>query len=98
VIQVQIKVIEVELERILGALKHLSEKPDSIVDAASAALDNESAGELFEKLEPLLRKNCISSLKYLDELRDISGTEELVKQIESYKFKQALDILEDLRS
>jgi HPt (histidine-containing phosphotransfer) domain-containing protein len=99
-IATQMKIIEVELARILDEIAHVNKPappPCESTVVITDEIDVSAAAEVFEELDPLLRKNCISSLKLTDKLREVSGTDELIKLIEGYKFKQAADLLALLR-
>jgi len=52
---------------------------------------------LLDELEPVLKAGNTKCLTYIDKLRLISGSEELIKQIEGFKFKPAIEILTELK-
>ncbi|MCL2222439.1 MAG: ATP-binding protein [Oscillospiraceae bacterium] len=63
----------------------------------SSNFDKESAGELFDQLEPLLNSLDTRCMKSIAELEKIPQTAILVRQIEDYEFKLALASLRSLR-
>jgi len=60
-------------------------------------VDIEKALELVEMLEPLLKNRDTRCIKLLDELSSMPETEELVMQIEGFRFKKALESLKSLK-
>jgi PAS domain S-box-containing protein len=86
--------VKSELDTILKKLEHLQPKPaPAEIDPA----DKERVLELFSKLEPLLKNKHTDSLNYVDELRGISGLNELVDLVEHCRFNQASDVLEKVK-
>jgi CheY-like chemotaxis protein len=61
------------------------------------ALEPEKIKELLEKLEPLLLEGNIESMDYIDELRGVAGSEELIQQIEDFDFKSAVVAITELK-
>ena len=59
--------------------------------------DAEKARELLAKLEPLLKSGNPECLKFVDELRSIPGSGELIKQIEDFYFDAAAKLLSELK-
>jgi len=53
--------------------------------------------EIFEKLEPLLKNKDTECLNMIDDICSITGTDELIKQIEDYNFKLAYDTFISLK-
>jgi|GEM_PF-703070 len=53
--------------------------------------------DLFLRLEPMLKNHNPECIHLLDELHAVPGTEELVRQIERFKFKQALAALSEIK-
>ena len=66
------------------------EPPDSMFDAKEVS-------EVFEKLEPLLNSGSPESLKLVNCLRGIPGSEELIEQIEDFNFGNAEKTLSELK-
>ena len=52
---------------------------------------------LFDRLEPMLENINPECVNLLDELRNVSGTEVLVGQIEDYDFESAARTLASLK-
>jgi len=69
------------------------DEPES---AQGETLDADAARKLFDKLEPMLKMGNPESRKYIDSLRQISGSETLIQQIEDFEFESALSSLHDL--
>jgi len=55
--------------------------------------DAELLADILNRLEPLLRAGDAKAVRLTDELRQIGGTEEIVRLIEDYDFAQALNAL-----
>ena len=84
-----------EMERALARIRaHLNEPEE---DQAEAVLDNDMAKKVFDKLARLLEANSFDALELCDELAKIPQTKELITQIETVDFSQALKTLADLR-
>jgi len=91
----QMNSLKSELESVLSKLALQVQKTKPSGEAK--IIDNDKVLELYSKLEPLLRAKDTNCIKLLDEIRNIPDTEELVKNIEGYKFKQALVLLESIK-
>ena len=57
----------------------------------------EQTRTLFEKLEPMLENINPECQNLLDEIRAVSGTEELARQIEDYDFESAVRTLAEIK-
>jgi len=91
----EMKILEKELNAVMAELEPLAnEIPPAQTEEL---LDDEAAKLLLEELEPILKTGNTKCLTYVDKLRMISGSEELIKQIESFKFKPAAETLEELK-
>ena len=86
--------LEVELKRVLDDLAPLLSEARNI--ERTNAIDSEKALKLFEDLEPLLKNKDTKCMKLINDLCTVQGTEELVRQLEGFKFRQALESLERL--
>jgi len=86
--------LELNLLTVLDELKPFLKEED--VNNAFPPLSDEEAKDLFSKLEPLLAGKNIDSLQLIAGLKRISGTEELVRQIEDYEFGAAFKTLRGL--
>ncbi|MCL2443535.1 MAG: hypothetical protein FWD13_08765 [Treponema sp.] len=51
----------------------------------------------MDELEPVLMDSNTDCLNYIEILRSISGSEELIRQMECFKFKGALECFEELK-
>jgi PAS domain S-box-containing protein len=64
--------------------------------AESEPLDAEAARELLAKLEPTLKMGNPDCRTFIESLRRIPGSENLIQQIENFNFEQALLMLAEL--
>jgi|GEM_PF-778201 len=62
-----------------------------------AGLDADTARELLEKLEQLLKSGNPECLKMVDEIRPVTGTGELIRQMEDYDFYAAASELAKIK-
>jgi len=85
-------VLEAELSRVLRSIR-----PREEVVAKARPLDKKMAKDTFDRLTPLLSTRNADGLKFVDELREIPETGELIGQIESFDFEIALRTLRELR-
>jgi len=95
----EMKILEKELDAVLAEFKSLVSEiiPAAQEELAVELMDAEEAKLLLEELEPVLKDGNTKCLTYTAKLRLISGTEELIKQIESFKFKPASETLKELK-
>jgi hypothetical protein len=87
-------VLKAELTLVLDEFKPL-------LDESTEGLKELNAEEvltLFEKLEPMLEKINPECIDLLDNVRAVPGAEELARQIENYKFKEACETLVALKA
>jgi hypothetical protein len=61
------------------------------------SIDTGKMLEILDKLEPLVKNKDTDCMSLVDDLYSVPGAEELINQIEGYKYKQALTTLENLR-
>jgi len=80
--------MKAELEKLLDELACLTNEDES--KDTQKLTDKTEISILFEKLEPLLKNKSTNCLDFLEELKKIPGTEELIYQIEEFNFKLAL--------
>ncbi|MCL2440611.1 MAG: transporter substrate-binding domain-containing protein [Treponema sp.] len=92
----QMAVLEKELNESLAEFEQIA-GDGSFKTPAEEPLDIEAAKALFNELEPLLNDSNTECLKYINRLRSVPGCEELVQQIESFKFKPAMETLAELK-
>ncbi|MCL2722115.1 MAG: transporter substrate-binding domain-containing protein [Treponema sp.] len=91
----QMAALEKELNIAIAEFEPIVQK---IVPAAAIeSLDNAAAKLLLDELEPVLKAGNTKCLTYTGALRSIPGTEELIRQIEGFKFKPAIETLEELK-
>jgi len=90
----QLEILKAELKAVLLELMPQYEK---IVKNANEMpiepIDEKSIRELLEKLTPLLKRQSTSCFDYINNLRRIPGSEELIKQMNGLNFPEAFDIL-----
>ena len=82
-----------ELDKVLDDLKPFLEMPQKKI----VNLSYEQTTELFEKLEEMLENINPECVNLLDEIRAVSGTEELADKIENYDFESAAAVLSVLK-
>jgi len=87
--------IKSELERALNELAPLVAEDEN--SAKHKITDVDVIRKLIETLEPLLIDKSTKCLKLVDEIKAVSGTEELVYQIEEFNYSLALKALERLK-
>jgi CheY-like chemotaxis protein len=94
-----LSVLETELNAVLGELAPLVK--ESTPPSQAQPLSGQESRELLEKLKPLLESGNAECLKYIDKLRGINGSGEilvrtLIQQMEDLDFDPALETLEKL--
>jgi len=94
----QLKKLETELKMVLEELEPLLEEAAAQTEEKQgSALEPEKVKELLEKLEPLLNEGNLRSLDYIDDLRAVAGSEELIRQIEDFNFEPAIAAFAELK-
>jgi signal transduction histidine kinase/CheY-like chemotaxis protein len=83
-----------ELDRVFDELRPLVGKPGETI---VTLMTHEQTVELFEKLEPMLERINPECVNLLDDIRAITGTEELARHIENYDFDAALVSLAEIK-
>ena len=68
-----------------GSAKDPDEQPNTVASRS-----------LLRKLKPLLKDSDFDCLSYVDKLRSVNGSEELIRQIESLDFQLAVKALDEL--
>jgi len=91
----EMEVLEKELKSVLEKLAPLLKEAAAVKKAVP--INEEKLHQLFEQLESMLKNRNPESIRLLDELRTIIGTEELVKYIEDFDFKNAAIALSVLK-
>ena len=90
------KDLETELNTVLKKLEPLLHKQKTLQSPKTFNVDKTLV--LFDKLEPLLKNNDTECMALLNELYTVTGTEELIKQIEDYEYKNALASLKKIKN
>ena len=94
----QMDALKTELDAALAEFAPLSrDEPKSETTAPAEPFDADSAREILEKLEPLLEMGNPECRKFIDDLRRIPGSEELIQQMEDLDFEPAAATLAELR-
>jgi len=91
----QMASLEYELEKVLSDLYPLVQENEEIIPVEP--MDEEETKELLDKVEFLLRDCDFECLSFIKELRRISGSGEVIKQMENMNFNIAADLLANLR-
>jgi len=92
----QMMILEKELNAVLGEFEPLVN--NTTQDApVKEQLDVAAAKLLLDELEPILKDSNTDSLKYIDNLRLISGSEDLIRHMEGFKFKLAMESFVELK-
>jgi CheY-like chemotaxis protein len=81
-------VLETELNAVIAEFTPLVLEPERHLDTV-VRLDSAAARKLLKKLKPMLDDGNSESLTFIDRLHQISGSEELIRQIEAFDFKAA---------
>ncbi|MCL2628549.1 MAG: ATP-binding protein [Oscillospiraceae bacterium] len=91
----QLANLKTQLSAVLAELEPEVEELQTGKKEAASLLGGDAA-RVLEKLEPLLKSSSSECLEFVDSLRLIQGTEDLVMYIEDFDFKSALKALEKL--
>jgi CheY-like chemotaxis protein len=86
--------LKAELDIVLSELKPLVSEPDST--PISESLGDVQIQELLKNLKALLNEGNSECLTFIDKLRSIPGTGELIQQIEAFDFDLAIETLQTL--
>ncbi|MCL2109458.1 MAG: response regulator [Oscillospiraceae bacterium] len=93
-------ILEKQLNEVIDELRPLyqeQEKAEKLEASAKPTLtDPAKIIELFKRLKPLLEMLSPDSVKLVDEIRAVGGTEKLIQLIEDYDFATAADELAKL--
>ena len=93
----QMEILETELNAVLAELESMVHK-SILPNSTEEMLDTAAARKLLEELEPILKDNDPECLTFVEGLRLIPGSEELIRQMENFDFKLAMESLVELRS
>jgi len=88
----QLNILKLELNEALSALEPLVEE-ETLHDTTEEVISTPKIHQLFNELGLLLEDSNPESLTYVDELMQIPGCEELVRQMEDFEFLQANETL-----
>jgi len=91
----QMEVLGTELSAVLTEFTQFIEELDASIPAREP-LDAPAARRLLEKLAPILKDNDPECLALVDDLRQVQGSEALVRHIEDFDFSKAMDALATL--
>jgi len=92
----QLNMLELELNEALAELESFVEE-ETLYDATDTITVTPKIREMFDELELLLEDSNPDCLTYVDELKQIPGCEELIRQIEDFEFIQANETLAALK-
>jgi len=94
----QMDVLCIELRSALDELgPYLNETAVRTGADTIAMLDADTARKLLEELEPMLKSGNPECLKMADDIRSVTGSAELIRQMEDYEFYAAADELAKLK-
>jgi HPt (histidine-containing phosphotransfer) domain-containing protein len=93
----QLDALDAELAAVLAELLPLVNESAAVAFLADGMLTAAEALKLLDELEPLLKGKDVGSLEYIDKLRQMEGSEYMIKQIEDFDFKEALETLKQLK-
>jgi hypothetical protein len=91
----QFRVLEEELKIVIEELMPLLDEIAS--HTASTPLDPEKARELLRRVEEMLENRNPECMNLIDDVRAVSGSGELVRHIEEFEFKEAVQALKTLK-
>ena len=90
----QMNVLKTELSAVLSELKQKNKNTNPVQSKEeSKILETDKIKILLENLKLMLNSGNPESLKMIDKLKLIPGSEELIQQIEDYNFKLAAKTL-----
>ncbi|MCL2210063.1 MAG: ATP-binding protein [Treponema sp.] len=90
-----LKILEAEMNAVLNELlPQYNEYIAASVKGEAPPFSPEKIRETFEKLEPLLKNGNSECLKYMDDLRSVPGSEDLIRHMEDFELGKAMTDLE----
>jgi len=92
----QLEVLKEEMDVVIAEFLPMVQKPDLPIETHEL-LDADAAQKLLNDLEPFLKDNDPECLTFIDELKLISGTEEMIHQMEDFDFSSAVETLAELK-
>ncbi|MCL2706302.1 MAG: ATP-binding protein [Spirochaetaceae bacterium] len=93
----QLAKLNMELNAVLAEFEPLVKELSEHKEVIDKFLDAQSSRELLEKLEPMLEMGNPECRDLIDNLRQISGSEKLIQQMDDLDFEHALVTLAELR-
>jgi CheY-like chemotaxis protein len=87
--------LKTELKQALDELSPLLSEAEK--NRKTETVNDEKAKEIIRELENLLVNRNPECINMLDDISAIPGTEELIPLIEKFKFKQAIDLLSEIK-
>ena len=87
--------LKTELKQVLDELSPLLSEAEK--NRKTETVKAEKAKEIIRELENLLVNRNPECIDMLDDISAIPGTEELIPLIEKFKFKQAIDLLSEIK-
>jgi len=93
----QIERLSFELDKALMELTPLVNEP-ALPASPSDYMDTACAQELLKELEPVLMDSDFECISYVGKLRLVQGSENLIRDIESFDFTSALEELKHLQT
>jgi len=87
----QLEILDKTLKKLLKKLKPMLAEIQS--DTNDETANPEKVLEILGRLEPILKKRKSEYLNMFDEIRSIPNSEDIVKYLEDFEFKKALDEL-----
>jgi len=93
--ELNLHTLESELKSVLDKLAPLLAEAEE--KSRVKITDDSKVREIIDKLEPMLKNKNPDCEDLLDDVRTIPGAEELVRQMEKFKFRQALEELSAIK-
>ncbi len=102
----QLKILETELSRVLNELSSshgesadqpVLKTPQEPPTPQTKALDPKKIRKLLEELEPLLNSGNLQCMEFVNDLRTIRGSEDLIQKMEDFEFEDAAIKLAELK-
>ena len=91
----QMETLERELSAVLKELEPIATE-HATAKTAAEPVDTAAAVELLNKVKPLVEDDDSECIEFVDELRNIPGSEELIMRIEDFDFSSAAELINEL--
>ena len=85
------------MDAVLEKLAPMLEKNEADIGIVAVETDEKKIWEIIEKLEPILVSHSTQCVELIDEARSIPGSEELIRYMDEFEFKQAVEALEEIK-